>query len=400
MHLAHNHLCHVCRNVEVEAVPGFYSLRRVTSDCRPWPSGGSLGVCRTCGTVQKLIDQTWRDEVRTIYTQYDLYHQSPSRTEQMVFDQSSGGSSPRSQRILQFAIGCTVFPMTGRMLDVGCGNGAMLRAFSHLAPGWELNGFEPNLRAREAVLSIPGMKEIYDSRLAEVPGVFDVISIVHALEHIENPVPVLVELRNMLTLGGHLLIEVPYFPDNPFDLLIADHCTHFTIATLLPVLAAAGLEALVMRTDTVAKEMTVLARRARADKLAPACVSPTTSADVRQAVDDALAWLQAVAAESRTIAKSGQFGLFGTSNSANWLYGELMEYVQFFIEEDPNRIGITYRERPVYHPANIPCGSNVFLALPRALAEQILSRLKPVNGRFHFPPFYKRHFVEAQYAAR
>jgi hypothetical protein len=77
-----------------------------------------------------------------------------------------------------------------------------------------------------------------------------------------------------------------------------------------------------------------------------------------------------------------------------------MEYVQFFIEEDSNRIGITYRERPVYHPANIPCGSNVFLALPRALAEQILSRLKPVNGRFHLPPFYKSHFVEAQYAAR
>jgi SAM-dependent methyltransferase len=387
--------CHVCRASSVEPFPAFAQFRRAASDCRPWPAGGFLGICPACGIVQKLVDQAWRDEAAVIYSKYDLYHQSAGGAEQAVFDQTSGAAAPRSKRILDAVAGLAAFPGGGRMLDVGCGSGAMLRAFSGLGGAWELHGQEPNVKSRESLLKIRGVREIHGGAVADVPGKFDFISIIHALEHVEDPVPFLAGVRDKLSPGGLLLIEVPYFPDNPFDLLIADHCTHFTVATLLPVLAQSGLVPVSARTDVVTKEITVVARLARTNPPAPKREARLDMAAARGMVEDALDWLEKVRAEAKTLSRGENFGVFGTSISANWLLGELDNRIRFFVDEDPNRIGTSYRGFPVHHPEDAPRGSDVFMVLPRPLAEQILARLKPEGARFHVGPAYRNRYAEA-----
>ena len=66
--------CHVCASPAIDMVPGYELFRRVTSDCKPWPRGGRLCVCRTCGCVQKVMDPAWQSEVETIYEAYSIYH--------------------------------------------------------------------------------------------------------------------------------------------------------------------------------------------------------------------------------------------------------------------------------------------------------------------------------------
>ena len=56
--------CHLCGKAAVEFFPEFAGFHRVTSDSCPWPSGGRLGVCRACNTVQKAIDAVWQAESR------------------------------------------------------------------------------------------------------------------------------------------------------------------------------------------------------------------------------------------------------------------------------------------------------------------------------------------------
>ena len=64
--------CHVCHEPSVQIVPGYEKFSSVTSDCKPWPKGGRLGVCRTCGCVQKIIDSAWKSEVDKIYRAYSI----------------------------------------------------------------------------------------------------------------------------------------------------------------------------------------------------------------------------------------------------------------------------------------------------------------------------------------
>ena len=82
-----------------------------------------------CGATQKLVDDAWRKDVVRIYEGYAIYHQGAG-AEQAVFDQGSGAAQSRSERIVGRLGGVLDLPESGRLLDIGCGNGAFLRAFA------------------------------------------------------------------------------------------------------------------------------------------------------------------------------------------------------------------------------------------------------------------------------
>jgi SAM-dependent methyltransferase len=366
--------CHVCGAASLREYESFRHLRRVTSDCQPWPSGGAIGTCQVCGATQKLIDDTWRRDAGRIYERYAIYHQAAG-AEQAVFDQGSGTAQSRSGRIVERVAGVMKLAETGRLLDIGCGNGAFLRAFAGLRPGWKLTGTEVTDRNREAVAAIAQLERFHVGDHDHLDGAFDLVSLIHVLEHFENPVRELARLRQRLAQSGHLFVQVPFFHDNPFDLLIADHATHFTPDVLTRVLRAAGFGIVSIATDWVAKEISAVAR--------PDGVSaPLASRAVAQENDRlvaSLTWLEAVARGARSAAASGNFGVFGTSIAGVWLYGEVEGRVDFFLDEDRSRVGGQLFDRPILRPQDRPAG-NLFVALAPAVARDVASRLS-ADGR-------------------
>jgi SAM-dependent methyltransferase len=223
---------------------------------------------------------------------------------------------------------------------------------------------------------------LYVGPVEAVPGAFDVITMIHVLEHIVDPVAVLATLRGKLAPGGLLLIEVPHHPANPFELLIADHRSHFTSDSLTRALVAAGYEIVSVATDWIPKELSVVARPANAAITMP---PPVDASAARERISDSLAWLRRTADRLRERGTVGSLGLFGTSIAGTWLAAEAGDAIAFFVDEDPNRVGRTYLGRPVYAPANVPAGTRVFVGLPPAVAAGICSRLATPDVTF-LPP--------------
>ena len=92
-----------------------------------------------------------------------------------------------------------------RMLDVGCGSGALLAR--HRALGWEVQGVEPSERAVAACRSRDLPVEHGGLLDVSLPGRhFDVIALHHVIEHVPSPVDVLRRARSLLAPGG--LVEV------------------------------------------------------------------------------------------------------------------------------------------------------------------------------------------------
>jgi SAM-dependent methyltransferase len=366
-------ICHLCGAAAVREYAPYRKLRRVTSDCQPWPAGGALGYCDSCGATQKVIGPGWHAEVKRIYDEYAIYHQGAG-AEQAVFDQASGTAQARSDRLVARLAEAVAFPEHGRALDIGCGNGAFLRAFARARPQWTLTGTEMTDRNRGAVETIQQLQRFHVGDFDTLDGTFDLVSLVHVLEHVESPVTFLGRLRARIAEGGRLFIEVPFYHDNPFDLLIADHATHFTPAVLTCVLQAAGFSVDTIAIDWVAKEISAVAHVG--GMAVPLC---TGSEDGYERMCACVHWLEGIANNARAIAAGGTFGIFGTSIAGVWLYGEVDGRVDFFLDEDANRAGSTLFERPILHPQDRP-EANLFIALAPAVAREVAGRLA-ADGR-------------------
>jgi SAM-dependent methyltransferase len=361
-------------------VRGFAELRRVTSDCKPWPSGGELVVCTTCGTVQKPRSDAWEADARAIYSDYAIYHQAGG-VEQGSFTPETGASTLRSNALLRCITANGFVTTTGQLLDIGCGNGAWLRVFSAANPDWRLAGTELDDRYRAEVEAIPGVEALFTCRPAGIPGKFDLITMIHVLEHIADPAGFLDSLRTLFTAHSRLLVHVPNHEQNPFDLLIADHSSHFSPGTLEGVLARAGYRVEALATDWVPKEQSAVASISHGESMPS---RPPALAD--DGVASRVEWLKAVRDHSVELSRRGSLGIFGTSIAGVWLAAEVGEAVEFFVDEDVNRQGRTLLGRPILGPGSIRSDADVYVALPTPIATSVAARLHKPSVRFHVPP--------------
>ena len=375
--------CHVCREGALRTVSGYESLMRVSSDAKPFRAGGSLAVCENCGTVQKPITAQWLAEVEAIYGSYSIYHNAGG-AEQNVFATQGRQPQSRSSRLIEQLRDRVPVPSKGRLLDIGCGNGATLRAFSQLMPGWSLVGNEQNDRYRTAVEAIPQVEAFHVGEPETVVGSFDLLTLVHVLEHISDPVAYLRRVTANATPRGTIVAQVPAHRQNPFDLLVADHCTHFSLETLTAVFEAAGLEVLAASDEFVPRELTVVGRPGRTPVPLPDIAG---SLDFRlAAIGQELDWLNDLARRGRQLAATGPIGVFGTSLGGAFLLGELGASLGFFVDEDPSKIGRVWDGRPILPPQAVPPEARVLLGLPDAVAAVVKARLgAPFADRFVLP---------------
>jgi 2-polyprenyl-3-methyl-5-hydroxy-6-metoxy-1,4-benzoquinol methylase len=374
--------CRICAARALDEIADYAALPRVTSDCKAFPPGGRLAVCGACGAVQKPTDARWQSEIAAIYRNYEPYYQSGG-VEQAVFDPATGTPRLRSNVVLDRLTQVHAIGATGSILDVGCGNGVLLRAFAQAHARWRLFGHELSDLHVAALNKIPGFERLFTGPLGDLPSGLDVITMMHALEHFPDPAAALADLRPKLNEGGCLFIEVPNGEATPFDLLIADHVSHFTRNDLARLIGRAGMGASAIADDWVTKELSTVALPQGPIAPLPAAATP---AQVLERVRAQIAWLHAVIEEARQAARGARFGLFGTSVAAMWLLGQLADEIAFFVDEDPSRRDVTLFERPVFTPDAIPAGASVYILLIPPVARAVASRLARPHVTFHVPP--------------
>jgi len=381
-------VCRVCGAAALDEFTEFGALPRVTSDCKPFPAGGRLAVCRQCAAVQKPVDDRWQAEAAAIYRDYEVYFQSGG-VEQAVFDPTTGAPRRRSAVILDRFAANRPLAESGTLLDLGCGNGALLSAFAELRPRWALYGHDLSEINLDYLSRIPSFHRLYTGDIAALPGGFDLITLMHSLEHLPDPVAGLRDIAGKFAAGGALLIEVPDAEATPFDLLVADHVSHFTQADLARVLARAGYRAAALANDWVVKELSVVA--VPGEPIATDPQSPGAAAAVQRRVGAQIAWLRALIAAAQEAAARPRFGLFGSSVSAMWLFGELGDAVAFFVDEDPSRGGTELLSRPVLHPRDVPQGATVFVPLIPPVARHVAARWAASGFDLRLPPEVPSH---------
>jgi 2-polyprenyl-3-methyl-5-hydroxy-6-metoxy-1,4-benzoquinol methylase len=369
--------CHICGSADVAERAAYRKLPGVTSDSRPWPAGTAIGVCRDCGIAVKMLDAAWHANVAEIYRSYAIYHQS-NGVEKLRFDHGPDRATPRSAALLDKLFTMADVPAGGRVLDVGTGTGVLLRAMSQRRPDLELWAQDLSDQQLPVLSRIPNFRGLHSGDIATVPGQYDLISLIHVLEHVPNPQAFLRTLRSRLAGGGIIVINIPDASENPFDILVVDHCSHFSLDHLSAIVAAAGFELILSDDGILARELVVVARAAKLTRY----VRPEhDSVDL----DRYIAWLDAVLAKAAQVAANNAMAIFGASNAGAWLGAALKDWKGSFVDEDASRIGNKLVGHDIIAPADVPAGTPVFVPFADRAAERIAARLSDRRTRYIVP---------------
>jgi SAM-dependent methyltransferase len=372
-------ICKVCGTDALEVLDGYETLPRVTSDCRPWPAGGKIAVCSACGGIQKLADDEWLAEISKIYDDYHIYHQSAGGEQQVFF--ADGSSVSRSSALVDFIVErCCRHIGNGRLIDIGCGNGMALSRFSKALPGWLLDGSELSDKTLDSLRTIPGFRRLFTCPIPEIPTRYNIVSIIHTLEHFADPYGALTDTAQLLEDDGYLLIEVPNIEVSPFDLVVADHLLHFSRNSLSFLVSRAGFKVEDNSDQVLRKELTLLARLGSPAHLRP---SPAHEKDTVQRI---LRWLASNLEKAQAASNVEDFGLFGSSIASQWLYGILGPRVKFFVDEDPSRIGRAIQGIPIISPAEVREGATIYVPLETISVSHLAPRLAGFRGNYVYPP--------------
>jgi len=353
----------------------YKEFSRVTSDCKPWKNSGCLVVCNQCHAVQKCVDETFLKEVEEIYGDYDAYYQSGGK-EQVVFNEGNQAVKVRSLSILEAVEKKISMAANGRFLDIGCANGNMLETVSMVFPGWELFGFDLDEKNKVSIESIKNVKHYYSRKISHIKGTYDFISMVHVLEHIPDPENYLAKVRKLLCPEGRLIIELPNIMENPFDLLIADHCTHFTEERIVGLLKRAGFKVVFSDSKSIPKELTLVAKFCDTESVGEEIVQ---GKNILTYINQCMNWLKDIKNKMERIGKNGDIGIFGAGIASAWLISEFKEMIAFCVDEDKDKVGRIYCGIPVLHPENV-YEKTVFVPMPFQGSKKIADRLSGQNG--------------------
>lgn len=190
--------------------------------------------CENCGLIfQSPAEAQATDPQFYAETYRQIYQSSPEPTPKDLWVQEH-----RALALMQVLQTVKIEPPQ-RALDIGASTGILLETFQRAFDS-EVVGVEPGdaYRAHAERRGISMFSSVEDLMAANPPR-FDLISLIHVLEHLPDPVGFLETLRaDLLKESGVLLLEVPnFYAHESYELA---HLACYTPHTLQQVLRKAG----------------------------------------------------------------------------------------------------------------------------------------------------------------
>ena len=190
-------------------------------------------ICRVCGLVYQSPRMTAAESQAFYEAEYRLLYQGqegPNPKDVAV-------QSARAQVTLEYI--CQSMSSAARILDIGCSTGVLLQQFQSRLQA-RVYGVEPGniYRQYAQALGLEVYASLDELRQAGIPR-FNLVSMMHVLEHLPDPVDYLQKLRTQfLETGGWLLLEVPnLYAHDSFEVA---HLISYSTHTLCQVVEKAG----------------------------------------------------------------------------------------------------------------------------------------------------------------
>lgn len=213
--------------------------------------------CQQCGGATNVLPEESAlrlSALRAAYYEVDFMGSDIGEKYRRVMSMPAGQSdnAGRVARVMDFVRRWSGAPAQPKVMDIGAGTGVFLsRLVDQTAGAWQYLGVEPDPRAAAHLRQLEKFAVVEAMYLGqpELRG-FNLVTLNKVLEHIEQPLPCLLQVVQSLVPGdGLLYVEVPdkltaRLRSPQDNILGALHCHLYDPTSLGYLLRRAGLELL------------------------------------------------------------------------------------------------------------------------------------------------------------
>lgn len=328
------------------------------------PVATQVYVCDRCGHAQSpdlpALEEFYDTQYR-ISLDVDGHDQ--------LYENARGERVFRTEYQAEIISGLDI-PHGAKVLDFGAGKATTLARLVKLRPDISPHVFDVSSdyvdhwanwvpKGNQATYQLPAAWENH----------FDLITAHFVLEHVADPLGILRGLSGCLAQGGQIFFSVPNAETNTGDLLVVDHLSHFTRASLERLLEYAGLQMVTIDEETFSGAFVVVARPGRANVAKP----PETGTLIR-----VLAKWQSVLEDLSTQKWQLPVAIYGAGFYGSVLATCSQGQATMFLDRNPYLQGSTHLGLPVMDPDRCPSDiRTVLVGLNPARARDILGDGSP-----------------------
>lgn len=325
------------------------------------------------------------DDVEAYYdTEYDIL--VASEDEDQIYEVVDGIPVYRTEHQVRTLLEKLPLGKPVALLDYGCAKSSTVRALALRAPGVTPHLFDVSSRY------IPFWEKFVEPENWAVNSPksgwhshFDVITSFFSLEHIPTPARTMHEIARLLKPGGHFYAVVPNVATNVADLIVVDHCNHFTETSLTRLISDAGLVLLELDTKSHRGAFVAVATKP-SSPVAPAALDADKVRQVRAGLSDISDFWDDAATRVRTYEATvvGDAAIYGAGFYGAFIAASLSEpsIIKCHLDQNPFLQGQMFNGNPVIGPSELP-GSvhNIFVGLNPAHSRRIISEVAPLRER-------------------
>ncbi|MEO0399413.1 MAG: class I SAM-dependent methyltransferase [Pseudomonadota bacterium] len=216
-------------------------------------------------------------------------------------------------------------------------------------------------------------------------GRFDLITAHFVMEHVSDPVALLRRMGSLLADDGRVFFSVPNPLENAGDVLVGEHLSSFTEASLHRLAQAAGM--IIERIDSAAirAAFVVIARRKTADDANADEGAFNILQDVAALERVASDWSGAISrVKTKAADLNGAAAIYGAGFYGCYIRTQLegVTPVRCFIDSNPHEQGREKLGTPVLAPDALPQDvGTVFVGLNPTIARRVIAEWLASTGR-------------------
>ena len=280
------------------------------------------------------------------------------------------------------------FKEAAKVLDYGCAKGGVMKRLTGLRKDISPYLFDVSQ------MYIPFWEKFVKpeqwcsySVKPEWKGSFDVVTSFFVLEHVENPIHEVLQMREVLKDGGILYFIVPNVFKNKADFILSDHINHFSRSSLNYLLAQTGFEKISIDEEAHNAAFVVMARKVKREVNFTADQGLLAETK-KEFIALAAFWkgLQGQIQNFEVNVTDNDVAIYGAGVYGNFIASCLKDItkVKYFVDQNIFLQGKSVLDKPIIAPAELPENiMTIYIGLNPISAKNNIANIESWKSRKH-----------------